>query len=314
MEKKKNMIIVLLLVIIGVLACFGVKFAKELYELKTQNTTNNTENNRKETSSDTTKTQEITNNTTSSNDEIELTDASLKSDISKKASIILTMGDQDADIDINHFGNTWTLKIIDLTDIDKLNNILNANKKNAQTLTADMVMEKIPTIYNEKKSLFPDLTPASFLEQPLQDYKIISNDVVAKQYQELYNLSMPTITKDEHLGYCPFLNIDPKTNIYMYSYECGGMAYPNYAIYKYKYTTLNDKIFVYVSIAQQTFEEKKVYKGLESTEENYLYTESSLDKIESDLRANPTKYELYKLVFEKNDDGNYYYKNTEKMN
>ena len=50
MEKKKNIVLVLLIIVVGVMACFGIKMSKEMVELKQQvnNNTNVNQNNNQE--------------------------------------------------------------------------------------------------------------------------------------------------------------------------------------------------------------------------------------------------------------------------
>ena len=75
MEKKKNIVLVLLFIIIAVMACFGVKMSKEIFELKkgintnineNQNNNNNEVNNNQNTNNDQNK--EIVNEETITDD------------------------------------------------------------------------------------------------------------------------------------------------------------------------------------------------------------------------------------------------------
>ena len=66
MEKKKNIVLVLLFIIIGVMACFGIKMSKEIVEIKQNINENNTEQNKNYTDSN-------KNDNNQQNEEISLT-------------------------------------------------------------------------------------------------------------------------------------------------------------------------------------------------------------------------------------------------
>ena len=244
-----------------------------------------------------------------SNDEQELTDAYIKKDISRKANIMLTMGEDNTDGEIAKFAAPWNLELINFTDKDKLGIVLSANQNNFQKLQASDVMEKVPTIYNKYKNENPDETPERFATDGAMNPYIINGESINKEYKDLFNENPSTY--DDHIGECPFYQYDSQTKYYLSSEECGGTNPEVKYLYKYKYTTNDNNLYVYVATLIEM--NLKIYKGIKINENNYLYTATSDEQVKSDLKENPQKYEQYRLTFEKNSDGTYYYKTTEKL-
>lgn len=323
MEKKKNIVLVLLFIIIAVMACFGVKMSKEIFELK-QSNQNIKQNNNQGQQEVIPQEQQTTNNNQSNifdnttnnniNEEKELTDVYIKKDISKKASMMLSLGlskTEDAMVEYDHASD---LKIINLTNNEKLGIVLTASDDFVKLNPAD-VQNKVPTIF-KNDNLNGKITETEFAsDDELRPY-IIDGSIIEKDYIELFNSSLTKPTSiNNNLGICPFYLYDTATNVYMTSYVCGGTCYPSNYLNKYKYTIKGNNIFVYVAAASvRKCDGNKTYKDIGAEDKNYLYTATSDEQVKNDLKANPQKYSQYKLTFEKNEYGTYYYKTTEKIN
>lgn len=306
-EKRKDILIVILMVIIFIL--IGVLFAKlyfkkaEVVEQPSVPQTNNQQQNN-------TQPQDQTSVQPKVEEEKELTDVYVKNDISKKASIMLTLGYTDTMDDIIKFTTSNTnkdLKILNLTNKEKLEVILTANKDRFRLLNATEVKEKLPSLYNSNEK-----TVDQFLDDCYY-CQIIEGSVIDKEYMNMFNEASINIVKKDFETICPTFQYDEKTDYYISSSGCGGTGYPFYQFDKYKYTVKGNNIFVYVATSV-TLPGMKVYKGIVENSNNYLYTATSDEEVINDMKSNPQKYGLYKLTFEKNSEGTYYYKTTEKIN
>lgn len=160
------------------------------------------------------------------------------------------------------------------------------------------------------------LTASQFVDfnnyWPNETIKIIDGNTIEKEYKKLFNSNI-NYTGDKVSGFCPFFMRDTKTNYYMTNPECGGTCYPTLIYNKRKYTTYKNYIYVYVDylVYGVCAYNGKVYKDYDSNDDKELYTEKDIEKVKKDLVNNPDKYSHYRLVFEKNSEGTYYYKTTE---
>lgn len=315
MEKKKNIVLVILFIIVGVMACFGIKMSKEIFELKQNNNTNVNENNNQQEQQKKSDTQ--TSEHSNVEEEKELSDAYIKKDISKKASIMLTMGTSNTEEEIAKYTIPAELKLINLNNNDKLGIILTATEK-FRKLQSYEVQEKIPTIFKKYYSNSYSTSEEFVAEYSETNPYIVEGNIITKEYMEMFN-SKPINQSNisENLGVCPFYLYDNATDVYMSSSACGGICQDLNYLYKYKYTIKGNNIYVYVAAASTGScgdEDKKIYNDIGAVDRNFLYNGSSDTQVINDLKSNLQKYAQYKLTFEKNDEGIYYYKTTEKIN
>ena len=286
-DKGKSIVIIVLLIIVFIL--MGLLYVKVFLNKVDDN-----------------KNQLHNTNQTINDIEKELTDVYIKKDISKKASIMLTFGNSKSEEDAVKEGWVDVYKLTDLTEKDKLAIILRNNKDKSQILSSSDVNQYVPTIYKNSKS-----TLEVFTDEHDGFSKIIDGNIISKNYQEMFNSNSTNYDLQFDYG-CPGLFYDNQTNYYAFNNSCGGL-YPDIYFNKYKYTIKGNNIYVYAAIAIVDIDNKKVYKDIKEEDSNFLYTYETDEKVLNDIKTNPQKYSQYKLTFEKNTDGTYYYKTTEKI-
>ena len=96
--------------------------------------------------------------------------------------------------------------------------------------------------------------------------------------------------------------------VYVQYAPCGGYNPGHVNIYQYKYEVDGGKVYVYFA-TQLVDDQGKIYKDLER--KNLLAGEGNML---NHLSTEYEKYNHYRAVFEKNDDGNYIYKTVEEVN
>ena len=88
-------------------------------------------------------------------------------------------------------------------------------------------------------------------------------------------------------------------------------------VYKNKYTTIDDKIYVYLSVATYDYFDNNVYKGFSMDDNDLIYKKEidtqNDDELNAEVKENYQKYAQYKMIFEKNDKGTYSFKTIEEL-
>ena len=316
-EKKssKGILILVGIVLVIVGLCGGYSLGKGLLGNK-ENTNNPNEQEKKE---DTTG-----NGDNNTDEEVELNDAYIKKDISKKASIILTNGtcNDENDIFAKESGID-DVEYLNLTDTYKLNTILHYNsfvKKSYRDITyedVEMIFKYDKdfkdfawTDYKSAKEVFED-------ENAPLSFNIFDANIIEKDYYEIFGTK---VINQKNEG-CPTYRYIKEGNFYIENWECGDIVSNIPIYYKNKYTIKENYIYVYTYIATYNSYTNKMYKeGYEYklNENNYLYDVNipyvnNNYQFDKEVKTNYEKYAKYRLVFEKDSNGIYHYKDTEKI-
>ena len=314
MEKKNRglIIIVVLLVICLLLLGSYILYDKVIKkEEKSISSTNNSEVNKED----------------KQDKEVELTDVYIKNDIDEKVNIILSGGSKskyDEIIDVassvvldNEFRNA------NISDDYKLSIALeyNSNMGNFKALQlsdAENIMSN--SNYSEFKNA------SELLNSYGDSLKVISAQNIEKTYNELFIGKI----KNNSVGGlpCPWFDYIEKNNTYVANHNCGDTSNMSYIFYKDSYTMKEDKVYVNLYVGTtisvynnttQSYSDNNIYKDLESTDNsdgnknaNYLYTVDD-DNIDKSLKENYQKFAKYRMIFEKDDDSLYKFKNIEKV-
>ncbi|MBR1414044.1 MAG: hypothetical protein IJ574_05205 [Bacilli bacterium] len=299
MEKKNGKGLIILVAIICCVICLvgGYSLGKGIFTNKEE--TNNNEANKN------------SDNKVNTEEEVELTDVYIKKDISKKASILLSVGFTDEDKDIITIGYGAD-QFLNYSDKYKMAIVLHYNYYNTSNFRK-MYYSDVNELDEKLKQSLLEYGNGNIDEFLREDYgiRIAEADKIRNSYEDIFGEKTPTIT-DEVAIVCPWFNYDSKSDTYISNSNCGDAPNTNYIYYKHKYTTKLDNAYVYVNVASMDRDDN-VYKGLEQNTNNYLYKIKSTFSLEQEVKTNYEKYAKYRLVFEKDSNGIYHYKSTEKL-
>jgi len=239
--------------------------------------------------------------------EVELTDETIKADVSKKIEYLTNESSEGWTTEytfrngtISDFGNVFSNLDDDLKLYIVLDYLLNENK-------------------------FHNLSPENESDPIVSSYaQTFGNEYVkqitGKEVKDAYNSFFGTSNVD--------FKVLKSRNCFNYDYEstkdifyrkqpnCGGTSGTYIYSYKNKYSKKNDNVYVYVSYGSSGIPENNqtatIFKDLEK---NNVYREFvKLGEVQS-FRINESNYadfSEYKYTFKKNNDGSYYFVSFEK--
>ena len=246
-------------------------------------------------------------------EDTELSEAE-KKEISTKANEILTFG-------INTSSDDVTSSIISWSGID-----------DTKTYVENVESQKLFTVLNiygradnggfrELNSTEKASVPEKLKRFLPYELSIIDASTITNKYKEIFGEE----PNHKEAGRCIKYEYNPNQAVY-YKYEyCGGTGNPTMLIYKDGYKKQNGEVEVDVSIATASNVDnrpltKEVYKGIVANisdnaygKENLLYTKDFEDDYTEEIKANHDKYAKYKIVFVKDNSGNYTYKSLKKI-
>ncbi len=201
---------------------------------------------------------------------------------------------------------------------------LNTNKKVFQgTLNEDdkafiitRTAKETETKINEKNVKFKNEEIQNYIYE--ETYPAITKNDYDTNYKKVFG-SLPTNYPDRIEG-CPYYDFELNSKQYFFIGGCGGAspATTEYLIYIDDYNVNNKTVTIttYVGFIYKAFGTiNKTYSDLESDDydENDLPVNKEV-KASSITEENKTEFAKYNFIFEKAEDGEYYFKSTEKAN
>lgn len=250
-------------------------------------------------------------------------DTTTTGDISEKVSLILTSGTKNTKE--SAFDVFWHFSMRDqkheLNQDEKIYIILNSLQANFKKITSSKAKELNYNCIDPCKFV----NDYMYLNAGAGDYITYIDALdVSKKYEILFGEKIKNYNYDFQNVACAVTNFsykyDSENNVYYYTGGSGGTVAPIYLIHKDRYIKDTEKIYAYISIATWMPFDDKVYKGIDNNDEsNYLYTKNlesstsaSVLRIK-EINENHDKYEHYRMVFQKDENGNYYYSSIEKV-
>lgn len=289
MEKNNNVLIGVLVVIVLGLSVF-ICYDKFLSKPDNDKGDNKVE---EKTQNDTSKEEEITNVNT-------IKELSNKVD-AVNSGLVNEAGsyDENTDISLNTDIYAHSYKVMptliknELTDDLKAKIILNS-------------------LYSEKNNINSELS-AKYTNKTVLG--IISKNDYDKRSVDLFGVIIPSSTT---LSGCPSYVYEENYKVYVRLGACGFGPDSMLLLYKYKFTSLDNEAYVYISAAYDKFlgdNEGKIYKNFDLESDNMInendyYSGDRGFKIGKD---NYNDFVKFKYKFKKNTDGSYYFVSVEKL-
>ena len=253
-------------------------------------------------------TSDIPNNVeqdTSTDEEIEITDTYVLRDLDEKTALIHHTSQLDSMLS---FGGTHSEYMLykngTLNDTAKLTNTIEYLGNFLRTPTA-METDTIAADYNlsENDKLFL--------------YKVIDADIADAKYYDTFG-EKPVRNTEIDRSTCGIYTYDQALNVYFTFSGCGGTSPIASFYFKTKYTKDSNHAYVYVQTAVINHETRQIYcdAGTFETEnaetcEKDTSSDNSAQLTEDDI--NRDSLATYRLVFNKADNGTYYFTKVEKL-
>lgn len=250
-------------------------------------------------------------------EETEVTDALLKKELDEKIAILHHTTQIEQTIDKGTVVGGYSNAIFDMyktgyldSNTIRISYIIDSLKSDFRSLSTeerDIVINSIPQEYREMVK-----------EESLQG---IDGDKVATKYKGVFGEELVHETSDE----CYTYRYDSTHNFYYQDPTdgCGGTSPYATFHYKNKYTTSGDNAYVYVSTALVDWEHGNVYcdiASLDLTNEFKLADDAEVcttlpaDDVLFVLdESNYENYSQYRFIFNKAEDGTYYFSEVEKL-
>lgn len=319
-QPKKPKGLIITIVILAILALAGIAFG--IYGMFFQpKPVNQPETNQSPTNTEPTEDESITTR----NDEVEITDSAVIDDLDKKIAILFNTDNTDRTFNTGMGITYYGLQLFregDISESDKVRSVIT----HALGLKP-LDKEKVDAAVSQNR--YSGETEQFFRESA----KGIDGDSVAQKYKEIFG---KTLVKGEIEEYCGYYKYNKQYDFYYSGIPgCGGRTPYSELYYKYRYTEDDNHAYVYTSTAviSPTFsttpegystedapfyvycdvsylgengivENAKVCATLQSYDEKEAFTLNT---------SNYEQYSNYRFVFDKTNDGNYYFSRVEKL-
>ena len=245
-------------------------------------------------------------------EETEITDTLLKKDLDEKLSILHYVNQTGPTI-ITTYGTHQEYPLYadgTLDDIAKLARLIYSLQNYMRNISLD-----------EMNTIASDFG-FSEKEKEAINKEVVNGDVVREHYKDVFGEEAPTPNLSSvQTKYCPIYEYDETLDLYFTRSGCGGTSPYKSMYYKTKYSKDGDHAYVYVSAATYNFENGQLYCEIgrfddyktmtpcdefaETDEDGgYIFDQSKLD---------PENLGKYRFVFNKADDGTYYFSKVEKL-
>ena len=319
-NSKKPKGLIATIIILAILALAGVAFGIYGMFLKTQ------PDNQPEPNQTPSNTEEPTEEpTTTENEETEITDLSVIEDLDKKIAILFNTDNTDRMFNTGMGIGYYGLKLFhegDISESEKVRSVI-THTLELKPLDEERVNAAVA------QNGYSGETEKFFRES----IRGVDGDLVAQKYKEVFG---DTLVKGEIVEYCGYYKYNKQFDFYYSGIQgCGGRTPYSELYYKSRYTEDDDHAYVYTSSAviSPTFgttpegynteeapfhvycdvsylgnngitEDAKVCATLQSYDEKEAF---SLDS------SNYEQYSKYRFVFNKADNGAYYFDKVEKL-
>lgn len=241
-------------------------------------------------------------------EEIEITDTLLKKDLDEKIAILHGVYSTEPTFMTGH-GIHQEYPLYDsgdLSDGAKLAKVAYSLSNQSHYLND----KEVAAIISEK-GYSSDM--ADIIRNSIQG---INGNIFRKKYIDVFGKE-PVLNQDS-TKYCPLYLYDAELDFFYLDPDsgCGGTSsYENY-YYKNSYRLAGDKAYVYVSVGTHNLEDDKIYCDIIFKSDDPL---PDVCDANPDLQSftingdNYQDYTNYRFVFNKADDGTYYFEQVEKL-
>ena len=294
---NKALIIILVITIICLLGFSGYMTYKYIINPENNNQSNNNSTN-------------SNNNNNTVAEETKVTDPSIKNILKRNYDVITFAKGYNLNKDYEIeglFENNVTDKVSD-------NSILYNSINNAERVSID------DTFKNDYKSKEKGLSEYSkkFFDNfdDMNTYYYVKEESLAKIVKEVFDKDYSNMkhddiginykNADDYTMECPSYLYDSVNKIYFIQEECGGFAGFKSLEYIYDYTYKNNEYYVYTAVGSIGYSGDK-----ETVYTSYRNNSTLNESIEEINSSNYDKFDHFRLVFEKNSDGNYIFKKVE---
>ncbi|MBR2754017.1 hypothetical protein IKD82_02565 [Candidatus Saccharibacteria bacterium] len=244
-------------------------------------------------------------------EETEITDTYIIRDLSEKTDILHNFASSETTKVIKRYAIQYGYALPlyrdgTLNENAKLTYIINSINSNDQ-----FSAEELQSIINEQ----------GYDERAAEDFRMYNNkkilaDAVEAKYFDVFGerLIKGAINNQQHS--CPEYYYNSEYDFYYISSSgCGGTGPYDATFYKNKYTINGDQAYVYMSAGVFNKEDDKVYCDVIKDDnslpavcgENINYDTFTIDE------SNYQKFAQYRFVFNKAEDGTYYFSKVEKL-
>lgn len=233
-------------------------------------------------------------------EEVEITDTLLKQDLDEKIAILHAITEKGTLFTLNaylygHFNTLYTEG--DLSEIAKLTHVVNS-------IQPDYILS-----YEEQELIAK--------EEGLEHNEVsegVKAETVVEKYYDVFGKKLDKVTIKSQ-DYCPGVQYNVEYDFYYLIHRCGGTSPFTAYIYKNKYTTDGEHAYVYANVATLNGEDNKIYCDYISNSDNlpavcgeYVnMNEFTIDE------NNYQDFAEYRFVFNKADNGTYYFVKVEKL-
>ena len=233
-------------------------------------------------------------------EEVEITDTYILRDLDEKIAILHNITEKGTLFSLNaylygHFNTLYTEGNLD--EIAKLTHVVNSIQPN-YTLS-----------YMEQKSIAE--TEGLELNEVTEGVK--AETVVAKYY-DVFGKKLDKVTIKSQ-DYCPGVQYNVEYDFYYLIHRCGGTSPFTAYIYKNKYTTDGEHAYVYANVATLNGEDNKIYCDYISNSDNLPAICGEFENM-NEFTIDENNYQdfaEYRFVFNKADNGTYYFVKVEKL-
>lgn len=177
-------------------------------------------------------------------------------------------------------------------------------------------LEEMQSIANEQE--YNAENAEAYLNSYHEGYKA---DTIARKYQDVFGEELVKGAANGQ-SYCPEFYYNSTYDFYYNaSLGCGGTGPDVGLYYKNKYTSDGEHAYVYVSVGTFSAEDNNIYCGIidysdsaTSSSERPAICGSATDSVEAKIdKTNYQDFSQYRFVFNKADDGTYYFSKVEKL-
>ncbi len=177
-------------------------------------------------------------------------------------------------------------------------------------------LEEMQSIANEQE--YNAENAEAYLNSYHEGYKA---DTIARKYQDVFGEELVKGAANGQ-SYCPEFYYNSTYDFYYNaSLGCGGTGPDVGLYYKNKYTSDGEHAYVYVSVGTFSAEDNNIYCDIidysdsaTSSSERPAICGSATDSVEAKIdKTNYQDFSQYRFVFNKADDGTYYFSKVEKL-
>lgn len=258
-------------------------------------------------------TSQITGSTPSNNEEVEITDELLINDLDEKIAILHDT-DQTGSILTSSIGLHHEYPLYIKGTLSEIAKVAHLMRTISQTFLLNS--EEKESIISERR--YED----TYLIDSVRKDQIegVKADVFSAKYVSLFG-EQPPKEEINQQRYCPGVYYNTTYDFYYFDIiGCGGTGPYTSSYFKTKYTTDDSHAYVYISAGTVNGDDNKIYCdviNIETVEETMPDTCGEWEDDSYKFTLDDSNYQdfaRYRFVFNKAEDGTYYFDKVEKLN